>query len=104
MTAFGETAATLPIDAQAARVAVEEQGGTELVVEALATMMTFESITRIVDATVRVDQHRSFAKLIADVVISFNKAITAVQCNRCIQLTLAFMVVVFAVAVGDKQL
>jgi hypothetical protein len=108
LTAFGETVATLPFNVQAVRqslVAVKEQGGEELVIETLATMMTFESITRIVDASIRVDQHRAFVKLMTDVVISFNKAIAAVQSNRHIGLSLALLVVVAAaVAVVAKKL
>jgi hypothetical protein len=103
LTAFGETVATLPFDAQAVRqalVAVEEQGGQELVVETLATMMTFESITRVVDATIRVDQLRAIMKLITNVVISFNKVISAVQSQVSLALT---VVVIATVAVVAKH-
>ena len=56
LRALGETVGTLPFDAKAAQEAlkaVKEEGGEELVMEAIATIAAFECTTRVADATCR---------------------------------------------------
>lgn len=55
------TAATLPFDRVAVHQVVEsirQKYGEELVVEAVATIAAYESITRVADATVRIPPER----------------------------------------------
>jgi hypothetical protein len=64
---LGDVVATLPFNSKAvhkAMAAVENVGGEELLVEALATAMAFESITRIVDASIRVKYSASMYMMI----------------------------------------
>lgn len=58
LTEFGSTVATLPYNkgaVQASLVRVQEEGGEELKVEVCCTVAAFETVTRVVDATLRKD-------------------------------------------------
>lgn len=56
LTEFGRTVATVPFNAKAVQKAlaqVKHVGGKELAVEVCCTLAAFESVTRVVDATIR---------------------------------------------------
>ena len=103
LTAFGKAVAQLPFNAPAIRealVEVEKCGGQELAVEAMGTMMAFEAVTRIVDATIRVNPPApAAATILADVNVWLSKTKRAIK-SRVTQITLASGVLFAAVAIG----
>jgi hypothetical protein len=68
--------------------AVENVGGKELLVESLATVMAFESITRIVDASIRVKHSASTLMMIKTI----NRTAALFQSTR-VQLICSALVV-----------
>ena len=76
LTTLGQTVSTLPFNLKAAQEAlavVEKEGGEELVVEAVATVAAFESITRVADACIRIKPPAFIMKVMMFVnVVVFN--------------------------------
>ena len=101
LTEFGQASAKLPLDVPAMRQAleqVEKHGGPELMVEALGTMMAFEAITRVVDATCRVDPPLQgyLLAFVENVVVPINKTVETVKSHYAS----AGVVLVTSVALG----
>lgn len=79
--------------------AVEKEGGMELLVEALATVMAFESITRIVDASIRVKQSASMMMMIK----KFNRAAAMFQSSRFLLICSAMAVAGVAMIIVTRK-
>ena len=104
LTDFGEAAAKLPFDAMRVRQAlagVEKHGGQEQIVEAVGTMMAFEAITKVVDATSRVDPpYQAVGNFIANMVVSVNKARESISKNSTQVALASTAVLVIGIAYG----